>query len=1470
MPGTSLNFFTRLGFGKLKRKLSRKGSKKNRRESNSSEKTGMELKESIYNEPTTPARSHNQTIYVPKITLFPEVMPSCMPQATYGPNNEPLIRQPLSRTHPQQGNRGIMNNLKQKIMRGAEDDHDGLSVTYITERIIAMSFPADGQEATYKFHLKEVNKMLKTKHGDNYLIVNLSERRDDLHKMNPQVLDFGWPTQLAPPLERVCSICKSMDSWLNSDINHVVVIHCKGTQGRTGVILASFMHYCNICASADQALDRFAMKRFYDDKLASLTQPSQRRYVHYFAGLLSGAIKINSNALYLHHILIHGVPNFDTKGGCRPFIKIYQAMQPVFTSGVYNVTDNMQKICISIQPGIPLRGDILIKCYHKKIRSGQREVMWRAQFHTCAISDYSLIFSKSELDDGSIDPRFPENGKVELVFSPREGSLSHDKLTGFKSDVTVPVDEVGDALIRWDSYENFNALLDNNTLEDLKENGLPPGGIRFQNFNVTEFKNELPVEEGLYARVQKRRVETPLQNGSAPLENGSSHTHAPNVESGYSGYRGSELSSSSYSTASRSYNQLSSDTRKSNDQSQLDDILKDLMKDQATLPMVTRNKDGSQTKTWTTTSFGSSGDIPQKITVQRSETTFNQPGFREERVIKTSRTVHEEQKSDRPAYIPKNAFSYTPASAIESSRSFQSLERERVRSPSSGAPTPPIRTHTLPYRSDFDTRSEDMYMYRTVDSRSDSGQPLSWLQQQQTKLKTKQEGKDLHERSMQERRLVAELKGAQSNYRRRAESETDETDFSPLMNGPTSAFPIHRSASVGASDDIWKSRPQYSHASATLRRQNTADQISDARYDGGMNTHTWTQETYYTTNGASRPLSNKPPPSPGMQRSMTPTSAPITPPIRGSSRDYMRQRSTSGSKEWQSTGRPLQRQFSDRSYDRHVTRMTRASAQTPPPISPPQSYSPIPPQFQATTSYQSYQTSSKSENTESKQYPYIPEPRTLSPTHTSPPSNTSPNYQQLVTEVHVHRPGVSSKPTSPDHLETTRTLDELERLLHSSAASISQPSTLQRSSGNSGYSTSEEVNTLKRSFESHQTSHSGQKVIQQPQVQAAIPPREKRFVTEETESIALMPIGPGLQVLEPDNAGIVTVTTTSPRATTPGFPTSPATPPFPVSPRTPYINQAPYSPSSQFSPAFVSAPAHSHDFRRPLQSQVSHQSRFSDHDPLYASIPEDMSGETTGTPTLPRQGVVSQTVQYQQHHNYTQNQPVQVSTLQRDHHHQQQQQQQNFQSQYHTQQQQQQQQQYNYQTQQFHSGGQQHITQNGPATMPSHGSLHVDTSREYSGTLPRSPQSAGSPPSPGSLNIIRSQLTEAHNYSGSALSPGPHSLTGQSSPSVYFGLSRRGSLSSLADSVDTVNTTPRFVKDTSKYWYKANISREEAIQMLKNSPPGSFVVRDSNSFPGAFGLAIKVAQLPPNVQAKSSDPSADLVRHFLIEPHPKE
>lgn len=72
------------------------------------------------------------------------------------------------------------------------------------------------------------------------------------------------------------------------------------------------------------------------------------------------------------------------------------------------------------------------------------------------------------------------------------------------------------------------------------------------------------------------------------------------------------------------------------------------------------------------------------------------------------------------------------------------------------------------------------------------------------------------------------------------------------------------------------------------------------------------------------------------------------------------------------------------------------------------------------------------------------------------------------------------------------------------------------------------------------------------------------------------------------------------------------------------------------------------------------------------------------------------------------------------------------------------------------------------------------------------------------------------------------------------------------------------------YWYKPNMSRELAIHLLKDKPQGSFIVRDSKSFKGAYGLAVKVSKLPKNVLANlrnsNGDQSAEYIRHFLIEP----
>lgn len=66
-----------------------------------------------------------------------------------------------------------------------------LDLTYITNRVIAMSFPASGLESTFRNDINDVARFLWEYHGDQYMIFNLSNRKYNYEK-------FGGGDKVSP------------------------------------------------------------------------------------------------------------------------------------------------------------------------------------------------------------------------------------------------------------------------------------------------------------------------------------------------------------------------------------------------------------------------------------------------------------------------------------------------------------------------------------------------------------------------------------------------------------------------------------------------------------------------------------------------------------------------------------------------------------------------------------------------------------------------------------------------------------------------------------------------------------------------------------------------------------------------------------------------------------------------------------------------------------------------------------------------------------------------------------------------------------------------------------------------------------------------------------------------------------------------------------------------------------------------
>ncbi|CAD5112095.1 DgyrCDS1335 [Dimorphilus gyrociliatus] len=345
------------------------------------------------------------------------------------------------------GAANLMKNVKDassKVMETVQtmSKADGLDISYITARIIAMSYPAEGMEAAIKNNIDDVRVFLDARHSNSFAVYNLTHRTYRHGKFENRVSELDWQPKRAPPFSSLLNVCKNMHLWLRQGGRNVCVLHCLDGKSNTAFAVAAVLCYCRLFDKPSQALQLFAAARG-----PPLIQPSHERYVQYICDMVGEENYIpHSKYVNLNRLVMAPVPLFNrSKSGCRPFVEVFMGDERVLTTSIeydkmrmFSVDDSHISIPISCQ----VCGDVTIVVYHARSTLGgkvQGKItslkMFQFQFHTGFMrpDKKSMRFRKRDLDQTDTDDKYPDSFLVSIegVVSDKSGFIDDDSWQNF-------------------------------------------------------------------------------------------------------------------------------------------------------------------------------------------------------------------------------------------------------------------------------------------------------------------------------------------------------------------------------------------------------------------------------------------------------------------------------------------------------------------------------------------------------------------------------------------------------------------------------------------------------------------------------------------------------------------------------------------------------------------------------------------------------------------------------------------------------------------------------------------------------------------------------------------------------------------------------------------------------------------------------------------------------------------------------
>lgn len=237
----------------------------------------------------------------------------------------------------------------------------------------------------------------------------------------------------APPLKLLFVICNEIQNFLkgnNSFIickkenqDNVIVINCRAGKGRTGTIICCYMLFSKRFSEPEEVFEYYSKKRFNLGE--GVTQPSQRRYVIYFAHLLKEKLYFplvrNVTGISIHKL------TQKNSGTIRPYFEIYLGNgDKIFYTNKTKYLDqkkiysnNTELITITdTNFSMQISGDLTIKLYNNGLLSKKK--LGRISFNTAFLDSNQkhLVFKITEIDPDNLlkQKSIPKDFEIQIKF----------------------------------------------------------------------------------------------------------------------------------------------------------------------------------------------------------------------------------------------------------------------------------------------------------------------------------------------------------------------------------------------------------------------------------------------------------------------------------------------------------------------------------------------------------------------------------------------------------------------------------------------------------------------------------------------------------------------------------------------------------------------------------------------------------------------------------------------------------------------------------------------------------------------------------------------------------------------------------------------------------------------------------------------------------------------------------------------